>query len=139
MTQATTSRTAAATAKRMRRSEEKQAERLMERGWVCIPPTDDGTMPTPKYATSFLHYKDYCASCERMSRAPRIDLLCVPYRRTGNQFHYRCPLGHTWTCYRGSTDNTGYFSDCHCDHCFGSRVQEEAEHWTGVNIYNFRR
>lgn len=140
------SRTAAATAARMRASEEKAALKLAERGWVCTPPATGGLMPIPTRATNFVHFLDRCTLCDMEKigdPSPTRDLRCAPHFREdrpgGARFHYRCPRGHTWMCYLSDDFSRRYYSDCPCDYCFARRLSAGEESWNRSPVHNFQK
>lgn len=131
MTQGMESRTSAATAARMRASEEKLAAKLRERGWSVDPPEGK------QFPTSLRHFMDYCQPC-RDGGMQTSDTLCVPRgrepKKDGARYLYRCPLGHVWTCYMSTKQ--GYYSDCPCDYCWSRRDAAGDEHWVPLVPYN---
>lgn len=96
--------------------------------------------PIASHATDPVHYCDMDSDCSRMfyvlDRAghemvlPDHHFVAAPYSleyrvNGGIRAHYRCPIGHTWTC--GWAIATWYFSDCECMFCQVARDDNEEE------------
>jgi hypothetical protein len=91
--------------------------------------------PVASHATEPIHYQDNCAACERsyydadpdaLQRDPYLAAVPHSMQRTegGWKCHYRCRLGHSWTCWFSVSYGIGWFSDCGCRYCVACRAED---------------